>query len=248
MSDEIATAEEQMQAYTEAVKSGLYAKKSGLVGKYDNVRRYWEDEVTRIQIRPHLDKLVGMTRERMRRLRVLDLGCGSADGYELLSGVRLRDPGLEQNEVDLLTPEILGAYKGTDLNEDLLDQARGIYGANPKMRFVWDSVVTEVLGEQTVTGVRVRNVKTGETSVIEADGVFVYIGMIPGTKLFVGQVEMDEQGYIITDQHQRTNVPGVFAAGDVQNPNFRQIVVAAGSGAVAAIQADRFLADESGSN
>ncbi len=116
--------------------------------------------------------------------------------------------------------------------------------AHPKMRFVWDSVVEEILGEQAVTGVRVRNVKTGETSVIEADGVFVYVGMRPGTKLFAGQVELDEQGYIVTDRRQHTSVPGVFAAGDVQNPDFRQIVVAAGSGAVAAIEAERFLAEQ----
>jgi thioredoxin reductase (NADPH) len=86
-------------------------------------------------------------------------------------------------------------------------------------------------------------VKTGETSVIEADGVFIYVGMKPGTRLFVDQVEMDEQGYIVTDRHQRTSVPGVFAAGDAQSPDFRQVVVAAGSGAVAAIEAERFLAE-----
>ena len=103
----------------------------------------------------------------------------------------------------------------------------------------------EVLGEKTVTGVRVRNVKTGETSVIEADGMFVYVGMVPGTKLFAGQVEMDEWGYIVTDRRQRTSVLGVFAAGDVQSPDFRQIVVAAGSGAMAAIEAERLLAERS---
>lgn len=115
--------------------------------------------------------------------------------------------------------------------------------ANPKMRFVWDSVVEGILGEQTVTGVRVRNVKTGETSIIESDGVFVYIGMVPVTKLLAGQVELDEQGYIVTDRRQHTSVPGVFAAGDVQSPDFRQVVVAAGCGAMAVIEAGRFLAE-----
>lgn len=129
------TPDEQMEAYTEAVQSGLYAKKSGLVGKYDNVRRYWEDEITRIFLRPHLQKLIKHCQANMRRVRVMDLGCGSADGHELLTGVRLRDPDLQVDEVDLLTPDVLGLYKGVDLNGDLLKQARGIYGGDPKMVF-----------------------------------------------------------------------------------------------------------------
>ncbi len=125
----------QMEAYKEAVSSGLYAKKSGLVGKYDNVRRYWEDEVTRIFLRPHLQELIELNLAKMRRVRILDLGCGSADGYELLTGVRHREPDLEEVEVNLLSPSILGLYEGFDLNEDLLDQARSIYGNNGKMSF-----------------------------------------------------------------------------------------------------------------
>jgi thioredoxin reductase (NADPH) len=117
--------------------------------------------------------------------------------------------------------------------------------ASPRMRFVWDSVAEEILGEHTVAGVRVRNVQTNETQVIETNGVFVYVGLIPATKIFQGQIELDSAGYILTDDHQRTNVPGVFAAGDVQNPEFRQCVVAAGSGATAAIQAERYLSSHS---
>jgi thioredoxin reductase (NADPH) len=116
--------------------------------------------------------------------------------------------------------------------------------ANPRMRFVWDSVVEEILGEQTVTGVKVRNVKTDEASTIEVDGVFVYVGMVPGTKWFEGQLELDKQGYIVTNDRQHTSVPGVFAAGDVQSPDFRQVVIAAASGAKAAMEADRFLAEQ----
>ncbi len=127
--------DEQMGAYTEAVKSGLYAKQSGLTGKYDNVRRYWEDETTRANLRPYLHNLIKHQRYRMERLHILDLGCGSADGYELLKGVRQQDPSLQQVEIDLISAEVLGRYKGIDLNEDLLDQARGIYGNNPKMIF-----------------------------------------------------------------------------------------------------------------
>jgi len=139
--------------------------------------------------------------------------------------------------------EVVVVHRRDQLRATKIYQDRAF--ANPKMRFVWDSVVEEVLGDKTVTGVRVRNVKTGETSVIEADGMFVYVGTVPGTKLFAGQVEMDAWGYIVTDQRQRTGVAGVFAAGDVQSPDFRQIVVAAGSGAMAAIQAERFLAGQS---
>jgi thioredoxin reductase (NADPH) len=119
--------------------------------------------------------------------------------------------------------------------------------ANPKMHFVWDSVAEEVLGQETVTGVRVRNVKTEERTVIEANGAFVFVGLIPATKIVEGQIELSEAGYIVTDAHQQTSVPGVFAAGDVQNPDFRQCVVAAGAGASAAIQAERYLAAISGS-
>jgi len=130
------TKDEQMGAYTEAVKSGLYAKKTGLVGKYDNVRRYWEDEITRIFLRPYLQKIIERSQQKMMRLRIMDLGCGSADGYELLNAVRQRNPDLEEIEVTLLSSNVLGHYKGVDLNEDLLNQARGIYGDNPKMEFV----------------------------------------------------------------------------------------------------------------
>jgi thioredoxin reductase (NADPH) len=113
--------------------------------------------------------------------------------------------------------------------------------ANPKMRFVWDSVAEEILGDKTVSGVRVRNVKTDETQVIPADGVFLYVGLIPATKLFRDQIALDEAGYVIVDRHLQTSVPGVFAAGDVHNPEFRQCVIAAGSGATAAMAAERYL-------
>ncbi len=127
--------EEQMEAYSEAVKSGLYAKRSGLLGKYDNVRLYWEDEITRLFLRPHLCRAIQRTRSGMQRLRILDLGCGSADGYELLRGIRDREAGLGDEKTSLLPPETLGRYKGVDLNADLLEQARAIYGGEPKLVF-----------------------------------------------------------------------------------------------------------------
>jgi SAM-dependent methyltransferase len=125
----------QNEAYTEAVRSGLYAKRTGLVGKYDNVRRYWEDEITRNFLRPHLQRLIERSKAAMRRVRILDLGCGSADGYELLTGIRYRDADLEDVEINVLSSDVLGQYKGVDLNEDLIAQATGLYGQNPKLTF-----------------------------------------------------------------------------------------------------------------
>jgi thioredoxin reductase (NADPH) len=135
--------------------------------------------------------------------------------------------------------EVVVIHRRDELRASSILQERGF--ANPKMVFVWDSVVEEVVGEGTVKGVRVRNVKTDEISEIEADGVFIYVGLIPATKIFQGQLAMDESGYVVTDRKQQTSVPGIFAAGDVQSPDFRQCVVAAGSGAAAAMQAYRYL-------
>lgn len=112
---------------------------------------------------------------------------------------------------------------------------------NEKITFIWNSVVEEVLGGSVVTGVRLRNVASGETSELKTAGLFVAIGHTPNTGLFMGQVEMDAKGYILTKNGTHTNVPGVFAAGDVQDPKYRQAVTAAGSGCMAAIDAERFL-------
>ena len=112
---------------------------------------------------------------------------------------------------------------------------------NPKMEFIWDTVVDEVLGDQQVEKLALRNKKTGELSELPVDGMFEYVGTIPNTDIFKGQLELDDAGYIVTDKRQRTNIPGVFAAGDVQSPDFRQVVVAAGAGAAAAIEVERYL-------
>jgi thioredoxin reductase (NADPH) len=117
---------------------------------------------------------------------------------------------------------------------------------NPKIEVVWNSVVEEILGREqplAVTGVRIRNVRTGEVSEIAADGVFVAIGHDPATQLVKGQLEMDRDGYVITaPDSTATGVPGLFAAGDVQDKIFRQAVTAAGSGCMAALEAEKFLA------
>ena len=115
---------------------------------------------------------------------------------------------------------------------------------NPKISFIWDSVVDEVYGNPKaggVAGVRLRNVKTGETRDFKTDGLFIAIGHEPNTKLFVGQLDLDPAGYIVTHDGTKTNVPGVFACGDVQDHVYRQAVTAAGTGCMAAIDAERFL-------
>jgi thioredoxin reductase (NADPH) len=125
----------------------------------------------------------------------------------------------------------------------MVDRAR----SNDKIEFLLDSVVEEVLGEETVTGVVVRNLKTNEQTELPADGFFVAIGHDPNTALFRGQLDMDEAGYIETKgKTTETNVEGVFAAGDVQDHVYRQAVTAAGSGCMAALDAERFLAAQEG--
>ncbi len=115
---------------------------------------------------------------------------------------------------------------------------------NEKLGFIWDSEVEEILGskESGVTGAKLKNTKTGEVTVKEAQGLFVAIGHNPNTELFKGQLDMNEVGYIITKSGStETNVPGVFAAGDVQDQIYRQAVTAAGSGCMSAIDAEKFL-------
>ncbi|HEY9900662.1 MAG TPA: thioredoxin-disulfide reductase [Pantanalinema sp.] len=114
--------------------------------------------------------------------------------------------------------------------------------SNPKIEVVWNSTIDEVIGEDKVTAVRLKDVQTGETREQSIDGVFVAIGHKPATALFQGQLELDQKGYILTHEGTRTSVEGVFAAGDVQDTVYRQAITAAGSGCMAAIDAERWLA------
>ncbi len=116
--------------------------------------------------------------------------------------------------------------------------------ANPKIQPIWNSVVTEIFDvkQGRVTGVRLRNVVTGETSDLPCAGVFIAIGHVPNTQLFVGQIEMEDNGYIRTRQGTQTNIPGVFVAGDCRDQVYRQAITAAGEGCAAAIDCERYLA------
>jgi thioredoxin reductase (NADPH) len=117
---------------------------------------------------------------------------------------------------------------------------------NEKISFLWNSVVEDILGDDMVTGVRVRNLVTGKVTEMPCAGVFVAIGHRPNTTLFSGQLDMDAKGYIRTTQGTATTVSGIFAAGDVQDSTYRQAVTAAGSGCMAAIDAERFLESREG--
>lgn len=121
--------------------------------------------------------------------------------------------------------------------------------ANPKIEFFWDSVVEELYGDEILQGMIVKNVKTGETRKVEADeedgmfGIFGFIGTVPNSKIFEGIIDMDERGYIKTDDDMHTNIPGVYAAGDVRVKSLRQVVTAAADGAIAAVQVERSMSD-----
>jgi thioredoxin reductase (NADPH) len=124
----------------------------------------------------------------------------------------------------------------------MLDRAR----ANSKIKFLLNTVVDEVLGvpENLVTGVRLRNLETGARWEQEVDGFFVAIGHIPNTAVFKGQIETDADGYVLSKGGARTNIPGVFHAGDVQDRSYRQAITASGAGCMAAMEAERFLEAE----
>jgi thioredoxin reductase (NADPH) len=131
-------------------------------------------------------------------------------------------------------------HRGDSLRAEEMIQDQVV--ASDKIQPIWDTVVTEVIGNGDVTGVGLKNVNTGEESTLEAQGVFIFVGSLPNSELFKGQLELDEAGRIVTDERQRTSVEGVFAAGDVQEKIARQIATAVGSGARAAMQAEEFLA------
>jgi len=117
---------------------------------------------------------------------------------------------------------------------------------HPKVDFILNTVVTGLIGTNKLEALKLKNVKTGDETIYETDGLFIFIGHTPNTGLFKGQLDMSDLGYIQVNDKMETNVPGVFAAGEAADPHFRQVVTSAGMGAAAAIQATRFLEAESG--
>jgi thioredoxin reductase (NADPH) len=113
--------------------------------------------------------------------------------------------------------------------------------ANEKISFIWDTVVEEVVGNGAVEVIRTKNLKTGDETELSTDGVFIFIGHYPNSSLFEGQLEMDENKYLVVDERMMTSVPGVFAAGEIMDPVFRQIATSVGQGTSAAMMAERWM-------
>ncbi len=174
--------------------------------------------------------------------------CATCDGYffknQRVLVVGGGDTAME--EAGFLTKfasHVTVVHRRDELRASKIMQERA--KANPKISFMWDSTVEEIMdvAQGKVTGVKLKNLKTGKSSVLATDGLFIGIGHQPNTKLFQSQLELEPNGYIRTFVGTRTSVPGVFAAGDVQDAAYRQAVTAAGSGCMAALEAERYLED-----
>lgn len=116
--------------------------------------------------------------------------------------------------------------------------------ANPKIKIIWDTQVAEVLGDDKVTGVKLKNLKTGKATEMPIDGIFVAIGHDPATQIFAGQLELDKKGYVVVHDSTRTNIPGVFVAGDVHDWHYKQVATAAGFGCMAAMDTIKYLEEK----
>jgi len=187
--------------------------------------------------------MLGLDAER----RLLGYGvstCATCDGFffreRRIVVVGGGDSALEEaNFLTKFGETVTVIHRRKELRASKIMQDRAF--ANPKVHFVWDSVVTDILGDTKVEGVALKNVVTGEESTLPAAAVFVAIGHTPTTELFIGQLELDENGYLLTHNGTATNVAGVFGCGDVVDHTYRQAITASGMGCMAAIDAERWL-------
>lgn len=170
--------------------------------------------------------------------------CGTCDGFffkdKEVVVVGGGDSAIEEgNFLTRFANKVTVVHRRDELRASPILESRA--KANPKIDFIWDTVVEEIKGQDAVNKVILKNVKSGDVSNFETDGVFIFVGHSPNTELFEGQLEMDEDGYLVVNKYMETNTPGVFAAGEVADPHFRQVITSAGMGAAAAIQATRYL-------
>ena len=177
--------------------------------------------------------------------------CATCDGFffkdQEVAVVGGGDSAMEESlYLSKLCSKVTVIHRRDKLRASKIMQERAL--ANPTITFQWRSAVEEILENETneVEGIRLKNTKTGERSDLALNGLFIAIGHRPNTALFAGQLHMDEQGYIITENGTKTSIPGVFACGDVQDHVYRQAVTAAGSGCMAAMDAERYLEAEGG--
>lgn len=189
-------------------------------------------------------KLLGLPKEK----KLMGHGvstCATCDGsffrQKVICVVGGGDSALEEaNFLTRFASKVYLIHRRDKLRASKIMQDRAF--ENPKIEFLWDSAIEDIIGEQKVTGIKLKNLKTGEVKDIELDGIFVAIGHTPNATLFEGQLEVEHNGYIKTEgKSSKTNIEGVFACGDVQDHTYRQAITASGSGCMAAIDAERYL-------
>ncbi|MCA1656921.1 MAG: thioredoxin-disulfide reductase [Actinobacteria bacterium] len=188
-------------------------------------------------------KMLGLEAERRLMGRGLST-CATCDGFffsgQPIAVVGGGDSAMEEALfLSRFADKVSVIHRRDQLRASKIMQERA--HKNDKIEFLLDTVPVDLIGDGRLEGIKVRNVKTGDESTLDVNGVFVAIGHVPNTSLFVGQLDMDEAGYLETHDGTRTNIEGVFACGDVQDHIYRQAVTAAGSGCMAAIDAERWL-------
>jgi thioredoxin reductase (NADPH) len=173
--------------------------------------------------------------------------CGTCDGFffkdKEVIVVGGGDSALEEGAfLTRFANKVTVVHRRNELRASVILQERA--KENPKMKFIWDTKINQINGNGAVAHVELENLKSGKKEPFKTDGVFIFIGHTPNTQLFQGKLDMDEAGYIIANKYMESSVPGVFTAGEVSDPHFRQVITSAGMGAAAGIQATRFLENE----